>query len=487
MIESIKNKDLLQAKLFIGGTWQDASDGSTYSVEDPANGESIATVVNAGEADTKLAIKAAAEALEPFAALTAKERSNLLKRWHGLILENSDDLAMLVTKEMGKPLAEAKGEVAYGASFIEWFAEEAKRVYGDIIPGHQGDKRIHVIKQPIGVCAAITPWNFPIAMVTRKVSPALAVGCTVVCKPAAETPLAALALARLAEAAGFPKGAFNLISSNRARVVGKVLTSSKAVRKLTFTGSTEVGKTLYEQCASNIKKLSLELGGNAPFIVFNDADLDEAVEGAIMCKFRNTGQTCVCANRIFVQDGVYDEFADKLCEKVSSMKVGPGTSGDVVQGPLINKDGLEKVKEHVEDAKSKGAKVLVGGKEHDLGGLFYTPTVLSGITTDMKLNEEETFGPVAPLIKFKDRDDVIRIANDTPFGLAAYFYSTDLANVHHVSEKLEAGIIGVNTGIISTEVAPFGGYKESGVGREGSKYGIEEFLETKYVCLGGIS
>lgn len=482
----IGNKDLLRTQQFVGGKWLAAADGTSYGVSDPATGETIAEVPNSGAEDAKSAVSAAKEAFGDFAALTAKERSRLLVRWNELILANGDDLAMLVTREMGKPLAEAKGEVAYGSSFVEWFAEEAKRTYGDVIPGHQPDKRIHVIKQPVGVCAAITPWNFPIAMITRKVAPALAVGCTVVIKPAAETPLAALALSRLAEEAGFPPGTFNLLTSSRASEIGSVWTSSPDVRKLTFTGSTEVGKKLYEQCASNVKKLSLELGGNAPFIVFDDADLEAAVEGAVMCKFRNTGQTCVCANRIFVQDGVYDRFAEMLCEKVSAFKVGPGTEDGVVQGPLVNGAGLEKVKEHVADATDKGAEVLVGGKPHELGGLFYTPTVLTGVTPEMDLNREETFGPVAPLIRFKDRDEVIEMANDTPFGLAAYFYSRDLANVHLVSERLEAGIVGVNTGIISTEVAPFGGYKESGVGREGSRYGTDEFLETKYVCLGGI-
>ena len=483
----IDNKDLLQDNLFIAGKWQDAADGSRYSIEDPATGERIAEVANASSEDAKRAVAAAKKAYPGYSKLAAKERSVLLRRWFDLIVANGDDLAILVTREMGKPLAEAKAEVAYGSGFVEWFAEEAKRAYGDIIPGHQADKRIHVLKQPVGVCAAITPWNFPIAMITRKVAPALAVGCTVVSKPAGVSPLAALALARLAEEAGFPAGVFNLITSARASEVGSVLTASKDVRKLTFTGSTEVGKVLYGQCASNVKKISLELGGNAPFIVFDDADLEAAVDGAIMCKFRNTGQTCVCANRIFVQEGVYDKFAGMLTERVSGFKVGPGMDEGVVQGPLINKDGLEKVIEHVEDAMSKGAKALVGGKPHELGGLFYAPTVLADVSSEMLVNDEETFGPVAPLIRFKDRDEVIEKANDTPFGLAAYFYSRDLANVHIVSERIEAGIIGVNTGIISTEVAPFGGYKESGIGREGSKYGIEEFLETKYVCLGGIS
>lgn len=483
----IGNKDLLRSQQFIGGKWLAAAGGTSYGVSDPATGETIAEVPNSGAEDAKSAVSAAKGAFGDYAALTAKERSRLLVRWNELILANGDDLAMLVTREMGKPLSEAKGEVAYGSSFVEWFAEEAKRTYGDVIPGHQPDKRIHVIKQPVGVCAAITPWNFPIAMITRKVAPALAVGCTVVIKPAAETPLAALALARLAEEAGFPPGTFNLVTSSRASEIGSVWTSSPDVRKLTFTGSTEVGKKLYEQCASNVKKLSLELGGNAPFIVFDDADLEAAVEGAVMCKFRNTGQTCVCANRIYVQEGVHDKFAEMLCEKVSAFKVGPGTEDGVVQGPLVNGAGLEKVKEHVADATDKGAEVLVGGKPHELGGLFYTPTVLTGVTPEMDLNREETFGPVAPLIRFKDRDEVIEMANDTPFGLAAYFYSRDLANVHLVSERLEAGIVGVNTGIISTEVAPFGGYKESGVGREGSRYGTDEFLETKYVCLGGIA
>ena len=483
----LNRKELLCDSLYIGGKWAAAADGATYGVSDPSDGSTLAEVASAGAKDTQRAVEAAKGAFPAFAALTAKERAVLLRRWNDLILANADDLALLITSEMGKPLAEARGEVAYGASFVEWFSEEAKRAYGEVIPGHQADKRVLVLRQPVGVCASITPWNFPVAMITRKVAPALAVGCTVVAKPAGETPLSALALAALAEEAGIPPGVLNVVPSSRARDVGGVLTSSKDVRKLTFTGSTEVGKVLYEQCASNVKKMSLELGGNAPFIVFDDADLGAAVEGAIVCKYRNTGQTCVCANRIYVQSGVYEKFAAMLTERVKAMKVGPGVQEGVVQGPLINQAGLDKVVSHVEDAVAKGAKVMVGGDRHELGGLFYQPTVLAEVTPDMQLNSEETFGPVAPLIRFEGRDEVIAMANDTPFGLAAYFYSRDLANVHLVAEGLESGIVGVNTGIISTDSAPFGGVKESGLGREGSSHGIDEFLEMKYVCLGGIA
>ena len=483
----LKNQDLCQDKLYINGNWCLAHDGANYAVINPANGTPIAQVASAGTHDTQEAIVAAEQALPGFAALVAQERSALLRRWHDLILANAEDLALLITSEMGKPLAEARAEVAYGASFVEWFAEEAKRIYGDIIPPHQQDKRILVLKQPIGVCAAITPWNFPIAMITRKVAPALAAGCTVIAKPAGVTPLSALALAQLADQAGLPPGVFNVLPSARTKEVGAELTANPTVRKLTFTGSTMIGKVIYEQCAANIKKLSLELGGNAPFIVFDDADLDAAVAGAIVCKFRNTGQTCVCANRIYVQEGIFTEFASALAERVAALKVGPGVDVGIEQGPLVNEDALAKVVEHVADAQAKGAAIMTGGQVHELGGLFYTPTVLTGVTEEMLITTEETFGPVAPLIKFSDRHEVISLANATPFGLAAYFYTRDLANAYLVAERLEAGIIGVNTGLISTAVAPFGGVKESGIGREGSKYGVDEFVEIKYVCLGGIT
>jgi succinate-semialdehyde dehydrogenase/glutarate-semialdehyde dehydrogenase len=418
-------------------------------------------------------------------AKTAKERAGVLRRWYELMLENQEDLARIMTSEQGKPLAEAMGEVVYAASFLEWFAEEAKRIYGDVIPGHQADKRIVVLKQPVGVVASITPWNFPSAMITRKCAPALAVGCPIVAKPATQTPYSALALAVLAERAGVPKGVFNVVTGSAAAIGGE-MTSNPTVRKLSFTGSTEIGKLLMEQCAGTVKKVSMDLGGNAPFLVFDDADIDAAVEGAMMSKFRNTGQTCVCANRILVQDGVYEQFADKLASAVAGLKVGNGLEEGTSQGPLIDMNALLKVEEHVADAQAKGAAVIAGGARHDLGGTFYQPTVLTGVTTDMKVTREETFGPVAPLFRFHDDDEGVAMANDTEFGLASYFYARDLGRVWRVSEALESGIVGVNTGIISTEVAPFGGVKESGVGREGSKYGADDFLEIKYVCLGGI-
>ncbi len=476
---------LFRQQCYIDGAWVDADSGATFPVHNPATDEVLGTVPKLGAAETARAIAAAERAWPAWRAKTAKERSNILRAWFNLILENQEDLAVLMTLEQGKPLAESMGEVVYGASFIEWFAEEAKRVYGDTIPQHQADKRIVVIKQPIGVVAAITPWNFPIAMITRKCAPALAAGCPVVIKPASMTPYSAFALAELAERAGIPPGVLNVITG-AAREVGGELTANPTVRKLSFTGSTAVGKLLMAQCAATVKKVSMELGGNAPFLVFDDADIDAAIEGAMMSKFRNTGQTCVCANRILVQDGVYDEFAGKLTEAVKGLKVGFGMDEGVTQGPLIEVAALDKVEEHVADALAKGAKVAVGGARHERGGTFYQPTVLTGVTTDMKVTKEETFGPVAPLFRFATEEQGIAMANDTEFGLACYFYARDLGRVWRVAEALETGIVGINTGIISTEVAPFGGVKESGIGREGSKYGMDDFLEIKYLCMGGI-
>ena len=476
---------LFRQQCYIDGAWVDADSGATFPVNNPATGEVLGTVPKLGAAETARAIAAAERAWPAWRAKTAKERSNILRAWFNLILENQKDLAVLMTLEQGKPLAESMGEVVYGASFIEWFAEEAKRVYGDTIPQHQADKRIVVIKQPIGVVAAITPWNFPNAMITRKCAPALAAGCPVVIKPASMTPYSAFALAELAERAGIPHGVLNIITG-AAREVGGELTANPSVRKLSFTGSTAVGKFLMAQCAATVKKVSMELGGNAPFLVFDDADIDAAIEGAMMSKFRNTGQTCVCANRILVQDSVYDEFAEKLTEAVKGLKVGFGLEEGVTQGPLIEVAALDKVEEHVADAVAKGAKVAVGGARHELGGTFYQPTVLTGVTTDMMVTQEETFGPVAPLFRFATEEQGIAMANDTEFGLAGYFYARDLGRVWRVAEALETGIVGINTGIISTEVAPFGGVKESGVGREGSKYGMDDFLEIKYLCMGGI-
>ncbi len=481
----LKNGALFRQQCYIDGKWVDADSGAAIEVTNPATGDVLGTVPKLGREETARAVEAANRALPAWRSKTAKDRANIMRKWFNLMLENQDDLGLLMTMEQGKPLAEAKGEIAYGASFIEWFAEEAKRIYGDIIPPHQTDKRIVVIKQPIGVVAAITPWNFPNAMITRKAGPALAAGCTIVIKPATATPYSALALAELAERAGLPAGVLNIVTGS-SRDIGGELTSNPTVRKLSFTGSTEVGKLLIEQCAGTVKKVSMELGGNAPFLVFDDADLDAAVEGAMMSKFRNTGQTCVCANRILVQDGVYDAFAAKLAQAVKGLKVGYGIEEGVNQGPLIDLAGLEKVEEHVSDAVGKGAKVAVGGARHERGGTFYQPTVLTGVTTDMKVTREETFGPVAPLFRFKTEDEAVAMANDTEFGLAAYFYARDLGRVWRVAEGLESGIVGINTGIISTEVAPFGGVKESGIGREGSKYGIEEFLEVKYLCMGGV-
>jgi succinate-semialdehyde dehydrogenase/glutarate-semialdehyde dehydrogenase len=477
---------LLRQQCYVNGAWVEAKGGATIAVTNPATGAQIGTVPALDAAGTEAAVAAAHAAFPAWAAQTAKERGAILRRWHDLILLNSADLARLMTAEQGKPLAESKGEIAYAASFVEWFAEEAKRVYGDVIPGHQADKRILVLRQPVGVIAAITPWNFPAAMITRKVAPALAAGCTAVCKPATQTPCSALALAELAHRAGIPAGVLNIVTGP-AKEIGGVLTGDARVRKLSFTGSTGIGKLLMAQCAATMKKVSLELGGNAPFIVFDDADLDAAVAGAIASKYRNTGQTCVCANRLLVQDGVYEAFTHKLVEAVNRLRVGDGLAGETEQGPLIDANALKKVEEHVADATSRGAKIATGGRRHALGGTFYEPTVLTGVTPAMMLAREETFGPVAPLFRFRTEAEAIALANDTEFGLACYLYTRDLARSWRVSEALEYGIVGLNTGLISTEVAPFGGMKESGIGREGSKYGILEYTELKYVCVGGVS
>ena len=481
----LKDANLFRDRCLVDGAWIEADSRGRIKVDNPADGSLVGTVPECGATETRRAIDAANAALPAWRGLLAKERAAILRKWFDLMVANADDLAQLLTAEQGKPLAEAKGEILYGASFIEWFAEEGKRVYGDVIPTPTRERRIVVIKQPIGVVAAITPWNFPNAMITRKAGPALAAGCTMVLKPASQTPLSALALAELAQRAGIPKGVFNVITGN-ARAIGGELTANPVVRKITFTGSTEIGRVLMRQSADTIKKLGLELGGNAPFIVFDDADLDAAVAGAVLSKYRNNGQTCVCANRIYVQDSVYDAFAAKLAEKVKALKVGRGTDADVTLGPLIDDAALAKVEEHVADATAKGAKVMLGGKRHALGGRFYEATILTGVTKAMKVSHEETFGPVAPLFRFKDEADVIAQANDTEFGLASYFYARDIGRVWRVAEALEAGIVGINTGIISNEVAPFGGVKESGIGREGSKYGIDEWLELKYLAVGGI-
>jgi len=483
---NLKDMRLFREACYVDGKWIQAASGATVGVDNPATGEIIGKVPKLSGAETRHAIEAANEAFKPWSGRTAKERAIVLRKWFDLMMENQEDLAKLMTLEQGKPLTESRGEVAYAAAFLEWFGEEAKRVYGDTIPGHQADKRIVVLKQPIGVVACITPWNFPLAMITRKAGPALAAGCTVVIKPATQTPFSALALAELAERAGVPKGVLNVITGS-AKEIGAELTSNPIVRKLSFTGSTEVGKVLMAQCAATIKKLSLELGGNAPFIVFEDADLDAAVEGAIASKYRNTGQTCVCTNRLLVQDSVYDSFAEKLVAAVKKLKPAPGLEAGASQGPLIDNAAVEKVESHIKDAVSKGAKVIAGGQRHALGGRFFEPTILVNATTQMAVAREETFGPVAPLFRFKTETEAISLANDTEFGLAAYFYGRDLARVWRVAEALEYGIVGINTGIISTEVAPFGGVKESGLGREGSKYGIEEFLEIKYLCIGGVN
>jgi succinate-semialdehyde dehydrogenase/glutarate-semialdehyde dehydrogenase len=482
---ALKDPTLLRQQCYVDGQWADADSGVTIAVHNPATGAMLGTIPRMGTTETRRAIEAANAAWPAWRSKTGKERAAVLRRWFDLMVANQDDLAAIMTAEQGKPLSEAKGEIAYAASFLEWFAEEGKRIYGDVMPHPQGDKRIVVLKQPVGVCAAITPWNFPAAMITRKAGPALAAGCVMVLKPATQTPYSALALAELAERAGVPKGVFSVVTGSSAEI-GAEMTSSTLVRKLTFTGSTEVGRKLMAQCAETIKKMSLELGGNAPFLVFDDADLDAAVEGAMASKYRNAGQTCVCANRLIVQDGVYDAFLAKLAAKVKTLQVGNGTEAGVTTGPLIDAAAVAKVEEHVADALAKGARLVSGGRRHALGGQFYEPTILADVTTDMKVAVEETFGPVAPVFRFKTEEEALAMANDTEFGLAAYFYSRDIGRVWRVSEGIESGIVGVNVGIISNEVAPFGGVKQSGLGREGSKYGIEDFLEVKYLCMGGI-
>ncbi|GGH61180.1 succinate-semialdehyde dehydrogenase [Frigidibacter albus] len=479
----LKDPSLLATKAYVAGAWIDADDGSTFDVTNPARGDVICSVPDLGRAETARAIAAAEVAQKEWAARTGKERAQVMRKWFDLMMANQDDLGRILTAEMGKPLAEAKGEIAYGAAFIEWFGEEAKRIYGETIPGHMRDKRITVIKQPIGVVGSITPWNFPNAMITRKCGPALAAGCGFVARPAAETPLSALALAVLGERAGLPAGIFSVITSKKSSDIGKEFCENHAVRKLTFTGSTEVGRILLRQAADQVMKCSMELGGNAPFIVFDDADLDAAVQGAMASKFRNNGQTCVCANRIYVQAGVYDAFAAKLSAAVEKLKVGDGLEVGTEAGPLINADAVAKVEEHIADVLKGGGQVVTGGKRHALGGTFFQPTVVTGVTDDMKVSTEETFGPLAPLFHFDTEDEVIAKANATIFGLASYFYARDIGRITRVQEALEYGIVGVNTGIISTEVAPFGGVKQSGLGREGSRHGIEDYLEMKYICL----
>ncbi|MGK5021673.1 NADP-dependent succinate-semialdehyde dehydrogenase [Janthinobacterium lividum] len=481
----LKDPTLLRHQAYVNGAWTDADAGQTINVSNPATGEHIGTVPLMGAAETRRAIEAANVAWPAWRKKTAKERAAVLRRWHDLILENADDLALIMTTEQGKPLPEAKGEVQFGASFIEWFAEEGKRVAGETLQSPWPDRRLVVTKEPIGVCAAITPWNFPAAMITRKVGPALAAGCPMVLKPAEATPFSALALAVLAERAGVPAGVFSIVTG-APKDIGGEMTSNPIVRKLTFTGSTQVGRLLAEQCAPTIKKLSLELGGNAPFIVFDDADLDAAVEGAIASKYRNAGQTCVCANRLYVQDSVYDAFAEKLVAAVAKLKVGNGIEAGVTQGPLIDGKAVAKVEEHVADALAKGGRLLAGGKRHALGNGFFEPTIIADVTNDMRVATEETFGPLAPLFRFKTDDEVIALANNTEFGLAAYFYSRDIGRIWRVAEGLETGMVGVNTGLISNEIAPFGGVKQSGLGREGSTYGIDDYLVIKYICMGGI-
>lgn len=478
----LNDPELIATKAYLAGEWRDAADGATFEVTNPARGDVIAKVADLSREECAEAIDAAYTAQKDWAKWTGKERAAVLRKWFDLMVEHAEDLGKILTAEQGKPAAEAKGEVMYGASFIEWFAEEAKRAYGETIPGHQRDKRITVISQPIGVAASITPWNFPNAMITRKAGPALASGCAFVSRPAAETPLSALALGVLADRAGIPKGVFSVIPSSRSSEIGKEFCENPKVRKLTFTGSTEVGRILLKQAADQVMKCSMELGGNAPFIVFDDADLDAAVEGAMISKYRNNGQTCVCANRIYVQAGVYDAFAEKLAKAVSEMKVGDGLSGEPSVGPLINEDAVKKVEEHIADAEAKGGKVIQGGKRHELGGTFFEPTVITGATKEMVFSHDETFGPMAPLYKFDTVEEVIELANDTIFGLASYFYAKDLSRVTQVQEALEYGMVGVNTGLISTEVAPFGGVKQSGLGREGSRHGMDEFMEMKYIC-----
>ena len=482
---NLKDRTLFREACYINGAWVGAGSNETIDVTNPASGELLGTIPKMGADETRQAIEAANAAYPAWRAKTAKERASILRKWFDLMMENQEDLARMMTAEQGKPLKESMGEIVYAASFIEWFAEEGKRVYGDTIPQHAPGKRIVVTKEPIGVCAAITPWNFPAAMITRKCGPALAAGCTMVVKPATSTPYSALALAELGERAGIPAGVFSVVTGASGAIGGEI-TSNPIVRKLTFTGSTEIGKLLMEQCAGTVKKTSMELGGNAPFIVFNDADIDAAVDGAMASKFRNTGQTCVCTNRFLVQDGVYDEFSTKLAAAVEKMRIGDGLKGETEQGPLIDMAAVEKVEEHIQDAVAKGAKVISGGSRHALGGTFFQPTVLVEVNTDMKVTREETFGPVAPLYRFETEEQALQMANDTEFGLAAYFYSRDIGCIWRVMEGLEYGIVGINEGIISTEVAPFGGMKESGTGREGSKYGIEDYLEIKYALIGGI-
>ncbi|KXU38912.1 NAD-dependent succinate-semialdehyde dehydrogenase [Ventosimonas gracilis] len=478
----LQDQSLFRQQAYIDGAWLDADSGQTISVNNPATGETLGTVPKMGGAETRRAIEAAERALPAWRALTAKERSARLRKWFELMLENQEDLARLMTCEQGKPLAESRGEIAYAASFLEWFAEEGKRIYGDTIPGHMADKRLIVIKQPIGVTAAITPWNFPAAMITRKAGPALAAGCTMVVKPASQTPYSALALAELAERAGIPAGVFSVVTGSAAAVGGE-LTGNPIVRKLSFTGSTDVGRQLMAECAKDIKKVSLELGGNAPFIVFDDADLDAAVEGALISKYRNNGQTCVCANRLYVQDAVYEAFVEKLQAAIARLKIGNGLDDGITTGPLIDAKAVTKVQEHIADATAKGAKVVSGGKPHALGGTFFEPTILVDVPKNALVAKDETFGPLAPLFRFKDEAEVIQMANDTEFGLASYFYAKDLSRVFRVAEALEYGMVGINTGLMSNEVAPFGGVKASGLGREGSKYGIEDYVEIKYLCL----
>jgi len=482
----LSDSKLFRQQCYVNGQWADADSGETIEVTNPVDNSVIGTIPRMGAAETRRAIEAAEVAQKEWRKLTGKERATILRKWFNLMMENQEDLAILMTTEQGKPLSESRGEIAYAAAFIEWFAEEGKRIYGDTIPGHTRDTRIIVMKEPIGVTAAITPWNFPAAMITRKAGPALAAGCSMVIKPATSTPYSALAMAELAARAGVPAGVLSVVTG-ASSAIGAEITSNPIVRKLTFTGSTEVGRQLMAESAQNIKKVSMELGGNAPFMVFDDADLDAAVEGAMASKYRNTGQTCVCANRILVQDGVYDAFTEKLATAVRKLKVSDGMEDGAQQGPLIDMSAVEKIEEHIADAVSKGAKIIVGGKRHELGGTFFQPTVLTNVTPDMKVTHEETFGPLAPIFRFGSDDEGIAMANDTEFGLAAYFYASDLRRVWKVSEGLESGIVGVNTGLISTEVAPFGGVKESGVGREGSKYGIEDYIEIKYVCLGGMA
>jgi succinate-semialdehyde dehydrogenase/glutarate-semialdehyde dehydrogenase len=483
---TLTDPSLLRQQCYLDGAWTDADSGATLPVVNPATGALLGTIPRMGGAETRRAIEAADRAWVGWRAKTGKERAAVLRRWFDLMMAHQDDLATIMTAEQGKPLAEAKGEIAYAASFIEWFAEEGKRIYGDVMPHPQGDKRIMVLKQPVGVCAAITPWNFPAAMITRKAGPALAAGCVMVLKPATQTPFSALALAELAHRAGIPPGVFSVVTGSSAEI-GAEMTSNPTVRKLTFTGSTEVGRKLMAQCAETIKKMSLELGGNAPFLVFDDADLDAAVEGAMASKYRNAGQTCVCANRLIVQEGVYDDFVARLSAKVqSSLRVGNGAEAGVTTGPLIDDAAVAKVEEHVADALAKGGRIVTGGRRHALGGRFYEPTVIADVTTDMKVAREETFGPVAPVFRFRTEAEALALANDTEFGLASYFYARDIGRVWRIAEGIESGIVGINVGIISNEVGPFGGVKQSGLGREGSRYGIEDFLELKYLCLGGI-